>query len=110
MGKLWSERAGQSRLLKRTSLLGKASNCAKILLTKLSLLQPPVRVAIGLTLLMLVLSLLGCATTSAPSGFTPRNPSPPQPSQSQPSQTYSSSAAADIQSWRKLLTDTLTTP
>ena len=67
----------------------------------------------GLLLLMLfvlALSLTACATTGTPSDSMPRNPLPPQLSQSPPTKTYSASASELIQSWRKLLTDTLMTP
>lgn len=70
----------------------------------------PVRVGLLLTLLVLAVSLLGCATTSAPSDFTPANPSMPQPSQSQPSVPYLTTAQESILRWRKQLQDTLVTP
>jgi hypothetical protein len=103
------ETNGRPLRLRRTSKLGVLNNVAKIVLWRLLELPPPVRLALWLTLLMLVASLMGCAATSTPSDFTPRNPQMPPPSQSQPSQTYSSSAAADISSWRKSLTDMLGT-
>lgn len=77
---------------------------------KLQDLPLPVRHASVLMLLVLAGLLTGCATPSAPSDFTPKNPSMPAPSASQPQQTYSSRAQADIQIWQKKLTDTLATP
>lgn len=68
------------------------------------------RVCLLLMLLGLGMLLMACATTSTPPDSMPRNPSMPPPSQLQPSATYSSSAAADIASWRKRLTDMLATP
>lgn len=67
------------------------------------------RLAFVAMLLWLVVSLTGCAATSTPSDFTPRNPPMPRVSQSQPSETYSSRASANIKAWRKSLTDTLPT-
>lgn len=99
---MWKRR---SPSLKRAG----SSNSVRELLTPLS---PPTLDARGLCWLLLAicaLSLMGCAATSLPSGSMPANPQMPQPQQSQPSQTYSSSALADIQKWRKQLTDTLPT-
>ena len=101
---------GTNLSLEQTPKRDRSSNSASAALMKLKSLPPPVRLGLWLTLLVLAASLAGCATTSAPSSFTPRNPSPPQPSQSQPSVPYSSSAAVNINHWRKLLTDTLAMP
>ena len=63
------------------------------------------------TLIALLLSVTGCATTSAPPvPNSPQLPSKPSVSTPQPPQTYSSSALLDIQAWRKRLTDTPLTP
>lgn len=90
--------------------LADLSSAGKAWWTKQGPLLPREWLLYVLMLAALVVSLMGCATTSAPSEFTPRNPLPPQLSQSPPSVTYSSGAAADIQSWRKKLMDTLATP
>lgn len=71
------------------------------------MLPPPVRLAFVLMLIVLVGSLLGCATTSTPSSEPARNPSIPPSTLSEHSQTFSSSAAANIQAWRKKLTELL---
>lgn len=93
-----------------TLKLARWNRRVKGVLTKLADWPPPVRLACALTLLALLTLCAGCATTSAPSDFTPRNPEPPPTRLSLPSQTYSSSAAADIQKWRNRLTELLQKP
>jgi predicted small lipoprotein YifL len=56
-----------------------------------------------LILLVLVASLAGCGTTSAPSSFTPRNPEPPPTTLSERSVPWSQSAAQLLLKWRKQL-------
>ena len=62
-------------------------------------------------LMPLVLSLIGCATTSQPPvAVCPANPPPPALSEPMPAVSYSLSAQQRIQTWRQSLTATPTTP
>jgi predicted small lipoprotein YifL len=70
---------------------------------RLAELPPPARFALLLILLVLVASLAGCGTTSAPSSFTPRNPEPPPTTLSERSVPWSQSAAQLLSKWRKQL-------
>jgi hypothetical protein len=94
---------GKLRPRRQTSSFGVLSNVAKIALMKLQSWEPPVKLAFALTLLVLLGLLAGCATTSTPSDFTPRNPEPPPTSLSESSETFSSLAQKNISAWRKLL-------
>lgn len=76
---------------------------ASRVLTRLRDLPPPVKYGFWLTLLVLALLLAGCATSSAPSSFTPANPAPPPTTLSERSETFSSSALRNISEWRKKL-------
>jgi hypothetical protein len=59
----------------------------------------------------LVLSLIGCATTSVPPvAVCPANSPAPALSEPMPAQTYSLSAQQLISAWRASLTATQTTP
>ena len=59
----------------------------------------------------LVVSLIGCATPSAPPvAVCPANPPPPALSEPMPPQTYSLSAEQRIKTWRQSLTATPATP
>jgi hypothetical protein len=59
----------------------------------------------GLMLIALVLSLIGCATTSAPPvAVCPANPPAPALSEPMPPVSYSLSAQERINGWRKSLT------
>lgn len=78
--------------------------------TTLSELPPPVRHAIALTLLVLLASVTGCAATSTPSEFTPKNPSPPPSTLTERSQSWSSSAQQLLSKWRQMLTEAATKP
>jgi hypothetical protein len=61
--------------------------------------------------MLLVINLMGCATSSPPSIIDcPAPPLTPSVSLPKPPTLYSQSALIDIQSWRKRLTNTLTTP
>ena len=60
---------------------------------------------LGLMLIALVLSLIGCATTSAPPvAVCPVNPPAPALSEPMPPVSYSLSAQERIKGWRKSLT------
>ena len=62
-------------------------------------------------LMPLVLSLIGCATTSQPPvAVCPANPPPPALSEPMPQETYSASAQRLISIWRQSLTGTPQTP
>ena len=62
-------------------------------------------------LMPLVLSLIGCATTSQPPlAVCPANPPPPALSEPMPQETYSASAQRLISTWRQSLTATPATP
>lgn len=71
---------------------------AKAVRTKLRELPPPVKLACGLTLLVLMTLLAGCATPSPP--VTPSsNPARPTLSEPLPEESYSSKAQRLIDSW-----------
>lgn len=70
----------------------------------------PVRLALLLMLLVLAGSLAACATTSAPSDFTPANPSVPPTTLSERSETFSSHAQRNISEWRKRLIELIPKP
>lgn len=82
----------------------------KALLTVLQDLPPPVRAASGLLLLVLVASLMGCATTSAPPTSTPVNPEPPPSALPDSPPTYLDDARLAISQWRKLLQELIAKP
>ena len=54
-------------------------------------------------LLLIVMSLVGCGTTSPPPALPPANPLPPATSTALPSVDYSISAQENIKAWRKQL-------
>ena len=89
---------GMPRPLRRTSNLSKCLNAVKEMWTRLLLLEPPVKLAFGLTLLVLAMLLSGCATQSPPSVVL-KNPQPPQLSEPIPSESYLSKAERLIESW-----------
>ncbi len=64
--------------------------------------------ALVLLPLLLVLNLVACGTTSPPPVKPPANPLPPAIGTSLPQQDYSTTAAQDIQNWRKQLKATPT--
>lgn len=70
-------------------------------------LPQSVRVVSLLIVLGLVLLLVGCATTSTPSSEPAKNPSLPPTTLSESSETFLSNASANIQAWRKRLTELL---
>lgn len=75
------------------------------------LLPKPAPKLPAVMLTLLVLSLTGCATTSAPPVVVcPANPPPPALSEPMPAVSYSLSAQQRIQTWRQSLTATPTTP
>lgn len=84
-------------------MLADWSNAAKAWRTKQGPLLPRERLLYALMLAALVLSLVACGTTSAPSDFTPRNPLPPQTTLSESSETFSSLAQKNISAWRSKL-------
>jgi hypothetical protein len=94
------ETNGRPLRLRRTSNLSRLRNAASVMLIKLRELPPPARIGLGLTLLMLVLALMGCAAPSAPAEW-PKNPPPPVLSEPMPTESYSSKAFQLIESWRK---------
>ena len=62
-------------------------------------------------LMLLALSLIGCATPSPqPVVVCPANPPPPALSEPMPRETYSASAQRLISTWRQSLTVTPATP
>jgi hypothetical protein len=70
------------------------------------LLDLPLSVRVGslLTLLVLVLLLVGCATPSTMPTESARNPQPPQLSEPLPSESYLQQAQKLIESWRNAVT------
>lgn len=73
-------------------------------------MPPAVRKLPALMLITLVLSLTGCATTSAPAPCPPvAMPAPPPISEPLPSKSYSLSAQELIKAWRARLMATQTT-
>ncbi len=75
------------------------------------LLPKPAPKLPAVMLTLLVLSLTGCATTSAPPVVVcPVNPPAPALQEPMPPATYSLSAQRLIKSWREQLTATPTTP
>ena len=70
-----------------------------------------IRLLLLLPLIVLVLNLMGCAGSSPALVIDcPAPPLTPSVSTPAPQTPYSASAQQDIQSWRKRLTGTLTTP
>lgn len=81
------------------------------------LLLPPqtnARFALVLLLMLLALSLTGCACNSPPSApvtvEAPKLPARPPMTEPQPSQPYSESVRALLKTWRERLTATPATP
>jgi hypothetical protein len=72
----------------------------------MKLLEIPwiVRVACLLTLLVLTVSLVGCATPSGPPTNSAKNPQAPQLSEPLPSESYLQQALKLIESWRNAVT------
>ena len=101
---------GKQLLRRQTSTLGRWKAVASLLLMRLAGLPPPLRIGTVLLLLVLALSLMGCATPSAPSSEPAKNPAMPPASMSQPSVPYLEAARANILTWRKQLRDTLGMP
>jgi hypothetical protein len=86
------------------------SKLGKGVLTKLQGWPLSAKIVCALMLSLLVVSLMGCATTSAPSTNTPRNPEPP-PSVLPPSSPGYLGIAHDFfLKSRKLLTELTTKP
>lgn len=71
--------------------------------TKLADLPPPVRLALLLTLLVLVTLLAGCETLPTLPSELPRNPNPPASKLPERSESWSTSVERDLQKWRGLL-------
>jgi hypothetical protein len=66
--------------------------------TQLKTLPPPVKLACGLTLLVLLAFCSGCATKSPPAEW-PKNPPPPQISEPLPQNSYSSKVQKLLEGW-----------
>ena len=105
--KFWNDKRSK---LRRTSALGKLSNVIRIASIRPCAMEPPAKLVLGLTVIVLLGLLAGCATTSLPPSVTPRNPEPP-PSrlQAQPP-SYSASASRNIEAWRKTLIERTAKP
>ena len=94
-----SETNGQSPLQPPTKKPAGWSERGKALQTWLLDLPQPVRIASLLTLLVLALLLVGCATPSTTPTESARNPQPPQLSEPLPSESYLHKAQKLIESW-----------
>lgn len=89
--------------------ISKRSSCrsyASVMLTTLLELPPPARIALLLMLAVLVGSLSGCATPSAPPSLPAINPAPAQISEPLPQKSYSSRVESFLRKSRELLTGT----
>jgi hypothetical protein len=91
--------------LRPTSRLGRLSAFGSVQLTRLQALPPPVRLACVLMLVVLLVSVTGCAMTSPPSRPA-EIPAPPRLSQPLPEMTYSEHVRRLLESWRERLTGT----
>lgn len=110
MADLWNDPLPPLLSHRPTSKLARWANCAKIAWTKLQSLPPPVKGAFWLTLLVLVLMLTACATTSLPSSEPARIPSPPPTRLSESSPDYLQLARTTISEWRKRLQELTAKP
>ena len=110
MAKDFNSRNTPVLLRKPTPWYKKLMNVLSIGWMKLQEWPQPVRYALGLTLIMLALSLAGCATPSMPSSVQHKNPSPPPTTLSEQPQSYLESARNDISQWQKRLTELLPKP
>lgn len=88
---------------RRRTKLEKLANVCKIAWIKLQEMLPPLKGVCAILLVILALSLMGCAQTSTPFN-APRIPSPPPTRLSAEPPAYSQRAASDIQTWRQKLT------
>jgi hypothetical protein len=93
-----SELNGARLLRRRTSMLSRLVSAGKETWMWLQLLQPPVKLALGLILLVLVTLLSGCATQSPPS-VPPTIPQPPQISEPTPSESFSLRVEKLLEKW-----------
>lgn len=101
---------GPRQLLPRTKTPVAWSERARAVRTTLAGLPPPVRPALLLLLVVLLVSVMGCATPSTLPENAARNPSMPAVNTPQPSKTYSDSVADSFRKWRERLTGTPATP
>jgi hypothetical protein len=98
------QRLQQMKMPDALSKLGKGA------LTKLLSWPLSAKLVCGMLLLLLAGSLMGCATTSAPSTNTPRNPEPPPSVLPQSSPGYLGLAHDLLSTWRKQLNELTTKP
>lgn len=106
----WNDWNSQEPPRRRTVRLRGWSERVSRALMKLADWPEPAKLAFALTLIVLAVSLAGCATTSAPSSEPARNPSPPPTTLSESSETFSSRALRNISEWRKKLIELLPRP
>jgi hypothetical protein len=95
---------GKPLQLRRTTRLERWSNCASPAWMKLRGLEPPVKIACGLMLLVLLGLCTGCGTLSASPTEAAKNPQPPQLSEPLPSESYLHKAQKLIESWQNAVT------
>lgn len=92
--------------LRRTTKRARWSSAVNAVRTSLRNLLPPVKLALLLLLVVLLGSVMGCATPSTLPDNAARNPSMPAVSTPQPLKTYSDSVADSFKTWRERLTGT----